>query len=345
MSSNLIPVKTFLGKYYSELLYSSAQDKYKGSGLELFFEQRFQIQNNKVRVIIDTITTGLVITVNGNEISISKELYDHADVVISNSLGSDQSLNPRSLYNPDTFSTLAYLTCQNHTTFAINGEINEPIYVKYKTDYETFYSSVIIFNISENINVEIVEEIESLSALNAVTNYILRNSSSLNLITFYQNHITALSFCYRNIITQDNTKFSHVLLGRGSTTIIDEIRVRPTSGSKTEMLGIINSNGRKFNSVLSVEPAAADYNISVKYKDILYNNGEVSFIPVILGQLPASDLSSIEVSNILLDNIPTHLIENEINKYVSDIIEKASLNRTAGIKRFYDNKTKFLNFP
>src|ERR1035437_3414649 len=180
MSENLIPIKSFLGKYYAELLYSSTQDKYKDSNLELFFEQRFLVQNNKVQMIVDPGIEELVITVFGNEISISKELYDHPNVVISNSLENNQNSNPKSLYSADTFSTLAYLVCQNHTTIAINGEIDKPIYVKYKSDYETFYNSVVVFNIAGNIDVEIVEEIESYSALNSVTNYILEEASRLN---------------------------------------------------------------------------------------------------------------------------------------------------------------------
>ena len=344
MSENQIPIKAFLGKYYSELLYSATQDKYKDTGLNLFFEQRFLIQNNKVQMIVDPSTTGLIITISGNEISISKELYDHPNVTISNSLENNQTSNPRSLYNPETFPTLAYLVCQNHTTIEIVGGIDEPIYVRYKSDYETFYSSVVVFNIADNIDVEIVEEIESFSALNAVTNYLLGAASKLNLTTFYQNHITALSFCYRNIITQDNASFNHVLLGKGSTTVIDENRIHTKSGSKTELFGVVNSNGKNFNSILRVEPAANDYTIAVRYKDILYGKSKVSFYPLIVGQIPVGDAATIEVSNISLNEIPPDSHEAEIKNYVSDIVDRAILERMIGVERFYDNKTKFLHF-
>jgi len=344
MSENLISIKAFLGKYYSELLYSAGQDKYKNTGLDLFFEQRFLIQNNKVQIIIDPSITGLNITVSGNELTISKELYDHPNVTISNSLENVQATNPKSLYNSETFPTLAYLICQNHTTIEIVGEIDEPIYVKYKSDYETFYSSVLVFNIFDNIDVEIVEEIESFSALNAVTNYIIGTNSKLNLTTFYQNHITALSLCYRNVIARDNSSFNHVLLGKGSTFIIDENRIHAMSGSKTEMLGIINSDGKNFNSILRVEPGATDYTVSVKYKDILHGKANVSFYPIIIGQVPVGDSATIEVSNILLDEIPDDRREAEIKAYVSDIIDRTILGRMAGVKRFYDNKSKFLYF-
>jgi len=344
MSANLIPIKTFLGKYYSELLYSASQDKYKGTGLDEFFEQRFYIQNNKVQMIVDPGMTGLVVIVSGNELHISQELFDHPNIVVSNSLENNQVTNPRSLYNAETFSTVAYLVCQNHTSFQIIGEIDEPIYVKYKSDYETFYNSIVVFNVSNDIEVEIVEEIESFSALNSVTNYVLYPSAKLKLTTFYQNNISALSFCYRNIIAQDKSSFSHILLGKGSSNIIDENKIHAQSGSSSELLGVVNSSGKDFHSILYVEPGAADYRVAVTYKDILSGNGNVTFFPVIRGNAN-SDTATIEVSNIILEEISADKVENEIKGFVSDIIERATLERLVGVKRFYDNKTKFLHFP
>lgn len=343
MSENLIPIKAFLGKYYTELLYSAAQDKYKTTKLDTFFEQRFYIQNNKVQMIVEPTFEGLTVIVSGNEIHVSKELFDHPNVIITNSLENNQTSNPRSLYNPEVFSTMAYLVCQNHTTFQIVGEIDEPIYVKYKSDYETFYSSVIVFNISNGVEVEIVEEIESFSALNAVTNYILYPTSKLNLTTFYQNNISALSFCYRNIIAQDGSTFNHVLFGKGSSNVIDENKIHALSGSKSEMLGVVNSDGRAFHSILYVEPGATDYSISVRYKDVLSGKSDVSFFPVILGQIPVGDTATIEVSNVKVEDIPGDRIETEIKNYVSDIVDRAILERMVGAKRFYDNKSKFLH--
>jgi len=343
MSENLIPIKSFLGKYYTELLYSATQEKYKDIKLDTFFEQRFFIQNNTVQMIIDQDITGLVIIVSGNEIHISKELYDHPNMVVSNSSESSPSINPRSLYNPETFSTLAYLVCQNHTTFQVVGEIDEPIYVKYKSDYETFYNSVLVFNISNDIEVEIVEEIESYSALNAVTNYILYPTAKLNLTTFYQNNISALSFCYRHIIAQDSSSFNHMLFGKGSSNIIDENKIHALSGSKIEMSGIVNSDGRNFHSILYVEPAVQDYKIVVNYKNVLEGKADVTFFPVILGQAPADGVATIEVSNITLEDIPADRVDIEVKEYLSDIVDQAILERMTGVKRFYDNKSKFLN--
>lgn len=344
MSTNLIPIKAFLGKYYSELLYSASQDKYKETGLDAFFEQRFYIQNNKTQMIVDPGLTGLVVIISGNELHISQELFDHPNVVVTNSMESTQATNPRSLYNPETFSTLAYLVCQNHTSFQIVGDIDEPVYVKYKSDYETFYNSVVVFNISAEVEIEIVEEIESFSALNAVTNYILYPSSSLKLTTFYQNNISALSFCYRNIIAQEKSSFNHILLGKGSSNVIDENKIRVRSGSTSELLGVVNSAGRDFHSILCVEPADSDYRVSVIYKDILSGDGNVSFFPTMHGNVDAKS-ATIEVSNITVEEIPADKVDHEIKEFVSSIIERVTLDRMVGVKRFYDNKTKFLHFP
>lgn len=344
MSSNLIQIKSFLGKYYPELNYSAAQEKYKQTGLDTFFEQRFLIQNNKVQMIVDPGLTGLTAIVAGNEIYISKSLYDHPSVIITNTLEKNQISNPRSLYNPETFSTVAYLICQNHTMFQIVGEVDEPIYMKYHADYETFYSSVILFEVSNDIEVEIVEEIESASALNSVTNYILHPGADVKLSTFYQNHISGISFVYRNIIAQDNASFSHVLFGKGSSNAVDENKLSAHEGSSSEFLGVINSNKRNFHSILYVQPHHDNYSISVDYKDILYGKSNISFFPVILGQ-HVPDAASISVSNIALDEIPKDNIEFEINKYVSDTMGRAILGRMTGTERFYNNKTKFLHFP
>jgi hypothetical protein len=345
MSTTIIPIKAFLGKYYPELLYSASQDKYKNTGLDNFFEQRFYIQNNKVQMIVDPSITGMVVVVEGNEIHVSKELYDHPSVVVVNSLESNQQTNPRNLYNPETFSTLAYLVCQNHTTFQIVGEIDEPIYVRYRADYETFYSSVIVFNISNEVEVEIVEEIESYSALNAVTNYILYPGAKLNLTTFYQNHLSAISFCYRNIIVQDGASYSHMMFGKGSSNVIDENKIHTASGSSSELLGVINSDGMDFHSILYVEPAAPDYKIAVDYRDVLEGKSSVTFFPVILGQSPGADLATIEVSNITIEEIPSEKVVLEVKEYLSDIVDRATLVRMTGVERFYNNKTKFLHFP
>lgn len=344
MPLNLTAIKAYLGKYYSELLYSATQDKYKNTGLDEFFEQRFQIQNNKVQMIIDPSMKGLLVIVMGNEIHVSKELYDHVNVNVTNSLESEQSSNPRNLYNPEIFSTLAYLVCQNHITFQIVGELDEPIYVRYKTDYETFYNSVLVFNISSNVNVEIVEEIESVGALNIVSNYILYPESKLNLNTFYKNHLSGISFCYRNVIAQDRASFNHMLFGKGSSNIIDEIKIQAFNESVSELLGLINSDKKSFHSILSVDSGSSDYKISVNYKDILSGKANISYFPPIARSL-TSELITVDVSNIVLEDIPDDERELRIKNFIADITDRAILAGMIGVERYYYNKSQFLHLP
>ncbi len=345
MSTNLIPVKNFLGKYYSELLYSSVQEKYKDSKLDTIFDQRFYIQNNKTQMIVDQAMAGLSILVTGNEIHVSKSLYDHDNVVIINSLEQQQLSNPRSLYNPDTFSTVAYLVCQNHTTFQIIGNIDEPVYVKYHAACETLYNSVVIFDISNDIEVEIVEEIESHGALNAVSNYILHPYSNLKLTTFYQNNISASSFIYRNIISQDYSRCNHIVLGKGSANIVDENKIHMADNTEAEFLGVINSIGKNFHSILNVVPESPSYKIDVNYRGIVDTNSSVTFYPAIVGQEQLGEKATVLVTDINIDDIPRQDRDREVQNYVSDIVGKAILDRMDGVTRFYDNKSKFMHLP
>lgn len=344
MSTTLTPIKAFLGKYYSELNYSSIQDKYKNTKLDTFFDQRFSIQGNKVQMIVDPGLSGLSVIISGNEIHISKQFYDHPNMVITNSIeNANQLSNPKSLYNPEIFSTVAYLICQNHTIFQIIGEIDEPIYVKYKNDFETFYSCITMFEIVSDIQVEIVEEIESVSALNIVSNYVVHSRANLKLTTFYQNKIAGISYMFRNIIVQENAMYEHVLLGRGSSNVIDENKVFAYNNSVSEFLGLVHSEGKNFHSILSVAPAEENYKINVDYRNILVAKGDITFFPIVIGQEPA-DKATISVSEIKIEDIPAENIETELKKHCGDIAERAILDRMLGVKRFYDNKTKFLHF-
>lgn len=342
MSSTLIPIKNYFGKYYTELLYSTIQDKYKSTDIDTLFEQRFYIQNNKAQMIIDPSVHGLEMTVYGNEIHISQSLFDHPNVIIGNSLETPQKLNPKSLYNPETFSTIAYLICQNHVSINITGEIDEPIYIKSKSDFETFYNSVVIMTVDENIEVEVVEEFESLSALNSVINYVINSNSTLNLSTFYQNHLSGISYSYRNIITGENSKFDHMMFGKGSSNVLDETKISFGSASSAEMRGIVDSRNLKFHSVLYVEPSSDNYKISVDYRDILHSKvSEITFFPSISNKFTSSN-ASISVTNLNLKDVPIENAGIEVRKYISDMYDSSFLSRIPGSKRFYNNKSKFI---
>jgi hypothetical protein len=344
MSNNLISIKSFLGKYYPELHYAAAQRKYQDTELDTLFEQRFCIQHNKTQMVVDPTMKGLCMSVNGNEIYISKEFFDHPFVLVSNSIENlkTQTINPRSFYNSETFSTIAYLICQNQVTISIVGELEEPVYIRYKTDYEAFYNSIITFEASVGIDVDIVEEIESSAALNAVINYILNDTSKIKLTTFYKNNVAGISTVYRNIKAGDRSSFSHIVLGRGSSNVIDENRIKCGEGAEAEFFGVIAPAGKRFHSVLYVEPTNQDYKVTVDYRDILDDKSTVTFYPVILGHESPNDRTSIEVSNITLSEIPKKMLEDEVKNYASPIVDRAITEKMSGIERYYDNKSKFL---
>ena len=344
MLPNLIPIKTFLGKYYQELAYSSVQPKYSKSNLTHFFDQRFLIQNNKTQMIVDPTLRGLIVIISGNEVLISKDMYDHPNIEVVNSMENQDigQNNPKSLYDATVFSTISYLICQNHTMFRIVGEVDEPIYIRHKSDYETFYSSVVVFNVSPDINIEIVEEFESYCALNSVTNYILQNNSQLNLSTFYQNHKSALSFCLRNVIVQDYAKYTHFLFGKGSSSVIDESKIMPGYKSSIELLGCINSDQHEFHKIVGVQPVELDYNFLFDHRHVVYGKGKVTFTPVIVGQLPPDSHTNIESLDLGIISEEDHL--ESIGGFLVPIIERATLERTIGVERFYSNKSKFLHF-
>jgi len=343
MSSTLIPIKSFLGKYYSELAYSVSQDKYNKSRIDRFFEQKFLIQNNKTQMIVDPNLSGLTAIVSGNEILISKNLYDHPNVTVSNSMENQGvTHNPKSLYNPDMFSTVAYLICQNHTMFHIVGETDEPIYIKYKSDFETFYNSVLIVNVGKNLDVEIVEEYESHCAVNSVTNYILQENSRLNLSTFYQNNFSAISFCLRNVIAQANSKYSHVLFGKGSSCVVDESKIHADTNSTIDMLGCIDPGRSEFHTIVSILPGSPTYKFSLDHRHIISQNSKTTFTPVVVGHLPPDSFSNI--SSLAIESIPELFKLEKINEFIMPIISQATLERTVGVERFYDNKSKFLQF-
>ena len=345
MSENLTSFKSYLGKYYTELLYATSLEKYAGTCIDNIFEQRFIFQDNRVQMIVDPKIEGLSMSVTGNEIYISKELFDHPNTVIINSIEQQPTTNPKSLYNPEIFSTVAYLICQNHTTIQIVGEIDEPIYVTYRSEFETFYNSVVIFDIKDGIEVEIIEEVESQGVVNSVDNFILHPDSKLNLSTFYNNRKSAASYKYRNVIAQDRAQYSHTVYGRGSSNVVDETKIHAYEGSESTMYGIVNSNKQHFHSVACIEPVGTNYKIEIDYRDILSGKSNVTFYPVIVGKMPVGNTATINVSNIQLDEIPENQISTEIKNYIQDIYDVSTLTRIIGSSRFYNNKTRFLNFP
>lgn len=328
MTINHIPIKSFLGQYYSELLYSASQEKYKDTGLDNFFEQKFKIQGNKTEMMVDPGMEGLSIKISGNEIHVSKELYEHPNIIVSNSLENKTHLHsPRNLYNPEVFSSMAYLVCQNHTVFQITGDVDEPIYVKYTGDYECFYNSIVVFEVSNDTDIELVEEIESVCAINSLVNYVLHPNSKINLKTFYRNNISAISFMFRNIILQDGAEFNGIVLGNGSSNVIDENRINIHDNSIVNFTGLIKADNSDFHSIFQIQTNDLNYKIDIDYNN-LNNKSNITFFPITQHFL----LNSVIEDKDIHDKSET--------KYISDL---CILTRMSGVKRYYDNKAKFFN--
>ena len=337
MSENLTYVGDFLGKYSLELMASLTQPKYENSKLETLFRQRFRIQNNKVQMIIDASMDGLSVMVVGNEVYVSKELFDHPDIVINNSMESPTALDSKNMYSPNTFSTISHLMCQNHTTFHILNTINEPIYVRYVNEYETFYTSLISFNLSPGINVEVVEEIASLAALNSVVNYLVGPSAKLNLVTFYQNNISSTSVFYRSIIAQQQSTFNHTLFGKGSATVVDENCIFAMDQSVCKFNNLIDSDNRHFRSILLIEPVSDSYNLSVVNREIVTNTSNVSSHLEVSGYM--FDRTLKDSSSLNVECVPDDKKESMITDFVHNFEENVKSAKMAGHERFYQNKT------
>ena len=342
MPFNLITIKAFLGKYYPELAVSALQDKYLKTGLSKFFEQRFNIQNNKTRMIIDPSLKGLIAIVSGNELIVSQQLHEHEYIDITNSMetGTDQA-DPKSLYNSDTFSSVAYLICQNHTMFNIVGETDEPIYIRYTSEYETFYNSVIIVNIAEGIEAEVIEEFESKCALNTVANYVVHPHGMLHLTTFYNNNVSALSFCLRNVIIQESANFTHVIFGRGSSNSLDESKIYANNGSDVVLLACVDPGNHEFHAIINILPVSQDYKLLLDHRHIVSGSGKATFTPIVAGNLPVDAYTNIGTMVLEDDDIGDTV---KILDFVGPITDRAVLTRTVGVERFYHNKSKFFLF-
>jgi len=383
MSTNLIPVKTFLGKFYTELSDTVlTSHKYKHTDIDSFFEQRFFIQNNKVQMIVDVHLKGLRIVVSGNEIHVSKELYKHASIDITNSIEEvNKEADPKSLYSSKTFSTIAYLICQNHTLFKVIKDIEEPIYITFKSDYEAFYSSVLLFMVNAGVTVNIVEEIESHCAINSVVNYILNPYAVMNVSTFYRNQRPALSFFFRNVIAQVGSTYNHLLLGRGSSNVVDENRIAFESETNVTLSGRIDVDNNSFHSIMELTSTGNDNTVHIDYKNSVRNKGKLSVTPVI--EVTGLTTADVSVRNLALDqtsavmvtpsiktpmssamtsqNFTTEIIDPEelrsmladgveendamrilAGRFSEDITEKIGIACQAGTERYYEIKNKFL---
>lgn len=326
-------VKDTLGKYYPELLKSSTQAKYKDSRITTFFQQSFQPQVNPLHMVVDSMMEGLCIEFNGNEVYVSPDLYEHTLVNITNTMESGVNANPKAPFDSRVIGSLAYLMCQNHTIIDVVGNLDQPIYVRLSSDFETFHSSVVSFNITNGAQVEIIEEVESKAGLCAVINYTMSDCARLCLTTFYDNRISATSILHRHVITGASSQYYHNLLGNGSAIAVDESSIRTNTGALLYISGCIFCKSTGFHSILTIEPMNLNYHISVLLLGLIKQFGSFTSHPVVLRhELP--DGSEIDITDMDATDKPNHRVESFTECVVRDIM----LSSVNGVDRFYTKR-------
>jgi len=276
-------LRNILGNAYNDIHQAALNsEKYKDSRLEDIFDQRFYIQNNRVQMIADQTLTGYQIVVNGNEIYVSLALYNNPDIIILNSVDHGIHENSRKLFKKETFSTISYLICDNYTLFQIGKNIKDTITVRYKSDYESFYCSTLLFVVDKDVNVNIIEEYESRCSLNNVVNYILNDNSQLNLKTYYKNNLSAQSHCLRTAIVLDNSIFKHTLINENSSKVLDECKIICSPDSQIELKGKIKNSSGLFHSIIQLQAdIGVKCDVKLNYRSIIQNDAVISIIPII----------------------------------------------------------------
>lgn len=335
MPKKLSPAGESFEHLLPDLMLLSKSKKYENTTLSSLFDQRFYFQPNKPQMFINESLDGFTITVSGNELEISKALYENENVAVINSMEMlSYVANVIDNYDPDIFSSVAYLICPNKIFISIDGQLDEPIYVHYKTEFECFYNSVITFDIISGAEIDIIEEIESNAALNCVTNYKVGVGANLNLYSFCKNTLSGSSMVYRKVDLEENANYTHIMLANGSYTAIDENQLNLGKNSQVELLGVINSRNKNFNTILNVTPDAQEHYLSSVYKTIKYKNDHVGF-----------DVESEEINNININNFEINYDNTDkVKQFIFDIVDRAILTSMTGYKRFYINKDIFLQF-
>lgn len=337
MSKKLTTVSGALKELYPDLLDLSQQEKYANTKLYKIFEQRYYFQPNRPQLFINESLDGFIIIVSGNEIEVSKTLYDNENISLMNSLDVNSFFSDAvNNYHSDVFSNIAYLICPNKILISIDGEIDEPIYVHYKSDFECFYNSVVTFDILDGIEVDLVEEIESNSALNMVSNFKVGQGASLSLFSFYKNALSGTSLINRNVDLGNSSTFTSIVLGLGSSMVLEENNIKLSLNSQVELLGVINSRNLNFDTILNIVQPNEESYISVVYKNILNDKSNVNLFSENIND-------ELVILNFKEGNDLYNQYSGNLKDFTFDISERAILNRISGYMRFYDNKNIFFN--
>ena len=151
-----------------------------------------------------------------------------------------------------------------------------------------------------------------------------------------------MSYCFRNVIVKENAKYTHILLGKGSASILDESRISTATGADIDLLGCLQPRRFKINCIVHILSEEQDYKFSLEHRHILDSTGKVEFIPIILGELPLDAQTNVSVLS--SGSTPADLSEEVIANFLVDIVDLIVLERMDNVERFYKNKELFLKF-
>jgi hypothetical protein len=203
----------------------------------------------------------------------------------------------------------------------------------------------------------------------------------MNVSTFYRNQRPALSFFFRNVIALVGSTYNHLLLGKGSSNIVDENRVVFESETNIGLLGKIDVSNNSFHSIMELTSTGNDNTVRIDYKNSVQNKGKLSMTPVI--EVTGLTESHVSIRNLALDNtasvvmapsiktpmssamasqnITTEIPDPEekramladgveevdaikilASRFSEDITERIGIACQEGTERYYDIKNKFL---
>ena len=331
----LTTVKTMLGRYYADLQRSLNQTRYTNSGIERFFDQSFEIQQNPHQMVVDHRLTGLQIEFNGNEVYVSHELYHHGSVNISNTMESGKAIAPITQYDYRVIPTIAYLACQNHTTIDIVAPLDAPIFMRFSSEFERFHSSVATVNVINGAQVDIVEQVESRAALCMMVNYSLSAGSTLHLNTLYECNMASTTLLGRKITADVGATVNQGVLSNGAAIISDETYISTTSGVSVNVEGCVFCKDSHYHSAVTIEPMHLDYSVDINMRGVITGTGQFSHCPTVLRYAapPGSTVSATSMNT-------EGKTQDEIAQFTQDIIRNIATRMESDV--FEQQKERIL---
>lgn len=339
--ADLLPLKDYFGKYYPELKDSCSQEKYAGTGLASLFEHRYRVPNKEMQLHIDPSLPGLQLVISEGEVKISAGILNHPHISVFNDLALDQAAKDG--YNPDILPTMGYLSCWNRIKISFDSYIDTTVYIRYQSSAEIFFSSIVSIHVAPTAQVDIVEEFDGPGAVNVAANYEIESTAKLHLYTFYKPSAAGIILSLRNATIKERAYFKNVVLGKGSACVLDETKLYPLFRANVDILGIVDSPSRNFHNVLTVHPVVQEYRVAVEYKNIVGNTGVVSYYAGVVGN-SISRRSSINVTDLNIDEISDSDINTEIEKFTENVLEHVKVTDKKDSERFYGNRDEFVYF-